>query len=167
MELPKIQREATNSPIEEIQKESDAKAKSDDKELPPVKTGSADSQAEITRGWAEYHHCVCAKSTFALIDHRIWEILWKWAKRRHPRKAHRWIRKRYWHKGNRQWIFKTDNIALFQMADMPIVRIKSLNRNATPFINTDYFKQRKEQHNKEWLRAFACNTAVRSGYYTL
>ena len=27
---------------------------------------------QITKGWAEYHHCVCAKSTFALIDHRLW-----------------------------------------------------------------------------------------------
>ena len=77
---------------------------------------------EITRGWAEYHHCVCAKSTFTLIDHRIWGMLWKWAKRRHPKKPHRWIRKCYWHtKGNRQWIFRTDKIILFQMADMPIV----------------------------------------------
>lgn len=39
---------------------------------------------QITRGWAEYHHSVCAKKTYALIDHRLWEMLWKWAKRRHP-----------------------------------------------------------------------------------
>lgn len=32
---------------------------------------------QITKGWAEYHHCVCAKSTFALIDHRLWDMLWK------------------------------------------------------------------------------------------
>ena len=42
---------------------------------------------EVTKGWAEYHHCVCAKSTFALIDHRMWEMLWKWAKRRTHQKS--------------------------------------------------------------------------------
>lgn len=30
---------------------------------------------QITKGWAEYHHCVCAKSAFSLIDHRLWEML--------------------------------------------------------------------------------------------
>lgn len=123
---------------------------------------------EITRGWAEYHHSVCAKSTFRLIDHRIWEMLWKWAKRRHPRKPHRWIKKHYWHtKGNRQWIFRTDNIILFQMADMPIVRIKSLNRNANPFTDTDYYRQRKEKHKRERLKASASSTAALRGYYAL
>ena len=123
---------------------------------------------EITRGWTEYHHCVCAKSTFALIDHRIWEMLWKWAKRRHPQKPHKWIRKRYWHiKGKRQWVFRTDKIILYHMADTPIVRIKSLNRNANPFTEAEYFRQRKEQHRRERQRAFATNTAALSGYYAL
>lgn len=123
---------------------------------------------EITRGWTEYHHCVCAKDTFTLIDHRIWEMLWKWAKRRHPQKPHKWIRKRYWQtKWKRQWIFRTDKIILYHMADTPIVRIKSLNRNANPFTEADYFRQRKEQHRRERQRAFATNTAALSGYYAL
>ena len=123
---------------------------------------------EITRGWAEYHHCVCAKSAFMTIDHRIWEMLWKWAKRRHPRKPHRWIKENYWkEKGNRHWIFRTDETILFQMTDMPIVRIKSLDRNANPFIDADYYRRRKEEHKRERQRAFSASTAAHSGYYAL
>ena len=92
---------------------------------------------QITKGWAEYHHCVCAKSTFALIDHRLWEMLWKWAKRRHPQKCNKWVKNRYWHpKCGRQWSFRTDTIVLYQMMDMPIVRVKSLYLNKNPFLNT-------------------------------
>lgn len=42
---------------------------------------------QIIRGWAEYHHSACSKETFSQIDHIIWEMLWKWAKRRHPNKC--------------------------------------------------------------------------------
>ena len=42
---------------------------------------------QVTRGWAEYHHTVCAKETFSKIDHCIWEMLWRWSKRRHPNKS--------------------------------------------------------------------------------
>ena len=123
---------------------------------------------EITKGWAEYHHCVCAKNTFTQIDHRVWEMLWKWAKRRHPRKPHRWIRKNYWQeKGNRHWIFRSEKTILYQMADMPIVRIKSLDRNANPFTDADYFRRRKEEHKRERQRAYATSTAALSRYYAL
>lgn len=123
---------------------------------------------EIIKGWIEYHHCVCAKKAFALIDHRIWEMLWKWAKRRHPRKPHGWISKNYWHeKGKRHWIFRTDKTVLYQMSDMPIVRIKSLNRNANPFLDSDYFSFRKYEHKRARQRAFATSTAALSGYYAL
>ena len=46
---------------------------------------------------------VCAQETFSLIDHRLFQLLWKWAKRRHPEKGRKWVKDRYWHsKGTRQ-----------------------------------------------------------------
>ena len=123
---------------------------------------------EITKGWAEYHHCVCAKETFDLIDHRIWEMLWKWAKRRHPKKPHKWIKARYWKsKGNRQWIFKTDKSVLFQMCDMPIVRIAQLDRTANPYLRPEYFEQRRERHKQMRNKAFAHSAAACGKYYAL
>ena len=77
---------------------------------------------EVTRGWANYHHATCAKKCFSTVDHRIWEMLWRWAKRRHSNKSKHWIVDKYWkiHKG-RKWTFMTDKNILFWMMDMPIV----------------------------------------------
>ncbi|WP_310732741.1 group II intron maturase-specific domain-containing protein [Wolbachia pipientis] len=38
---------------------------------------------------------MCAKRAFNKIDHEIMCALWKWAKKRHPRKGLRWIKNRY------------------------------------------------------------------------
>ena len=123
---------------------------------------------QITRGWAEYHHCVCAKKTYALIDHRLWEMLWKWAKRRHPRKGKKWIKNRYWHpKGNREWSFRTDKVILYQMMDMPIVRIRSLDLKKSPFLDSKYFEHRRKQHKKDKETAYLSSAAAFSGYYAL
>lgn len=123
---------------------------------------------QITKGWAEYHHCVCAKRTFSLIDHRLWEMLWKWAKRRHPRKNNKWVKNRYWHaKCGREWSFRTENIILYQMMDMPIVRIKSLNLKKNPFLDSDYYLKRKEEHKMDRQQAYLKSAAARNGYYAL
>jgi RNA-directed DNA polymerase len=69
------------------------------------------------RGWANYHQTVCAKDAFAHIDYILFEFLWQWAKRRHPKKGKRWIKERYWHKmGDRNWVFKTDKATLICVA---------------------------------------------------
>jgi RNA-directed DNA polymerase len=49
----------------------------------------------IIRGWANYHRYVVSKEIFAYIDHRIYEILWRWAKRRHRNKGKRWVYAKY------------------------------------------------------------------------
>lgn len=123
---------------------------------------------QITKGWAEYHHCVCAKAAYALIDHRLWEMLWKWAKRRHPRKCKKWIKSRYWkNRAGRQWSFCTDKVVLYQMMDMPIVRIKSLNLSKNPFLDADYFVMRKEKHKCKRGQAFLNSAAARNRVYVL
>jgi RNA-directed DNA polymerase len=38
----------------------------------------------VIRGWANYYRHCAAKDTFGKADHRMWEMLWTWAKRRHP-----------------------------------------------------------------------------------
>lgn len=46
---------------------------------------------EVIVGWANYHHSTCVKRSFSIIDHRIWEMLWRWSKWRHPNKSKGWI----------------------------------------------------------------------------
>lgn len=41
------------------------------------------------RGWANYHQHICSKQTFSKANYYIFESLWRWAKRRHPKKRER------------------------------------------------------------------------------
>lgn len=60
----------------------------------------------VIRGWVNYHKADNAGKTFASVDHAIWKRLWKWARRRHPHKGARWVKKKYFiQQGNRDWIF--------------------------------------------------------------
>jgi len=58
------------------------------------------------RGWANYHRHVVSKRTFNRVDYDIFSSLWRWARRRHPKKNQRWIKKKYFaQRGIRNWIF--------------------------------------------------------------
>jgi RNA-directed DNA polymerase len=58
------------------------------------------------RGWANYHRHAASKETFVQVDTHIFDVLWTWAKRRHPNKGKRWIADKYFGKtGLRNWRF--------------------------------------------------------------
>lgn len=104
------------------------------------------------RGWANYHQSVCAKDTFSRIDHTLYEMLWRWARRRHPKKNRKWITANYWHsKGLRNWVFSTDNVELMRLGEVPIVRHTKVRMNANPYLDTEYFTQRKFQNGTKRL----------------
>lgn len=123
---------------------------------------------QVSRGWAEYHHSVCAKQTYAKVDHTTWEMLWRWAKRRHPNKSKNWIVNRYWktHKG-RNWSFKSDKNILFYMNDMPIIRYPQIRLDANPFLDVEYFNKRRESRDAKRRKAIRSNRAAQIGYYAL
>jgi RNA-directed DNA polymerase len=50
----------------------------------------------VIRGWCNYFRYAVAKRTFANLDHHVWRVTYKWAKRRHPRKNRRWVVNRYY-----------------------------------------------------------------------
>lgn len=123
---------------------------------------------EVIVGWANYHHSACAKKCFSTIDHRVWEMLWKWAKRRHPNKCKSWIVNKYWknYKG-RKWTFMTEENILFLMMDMPIVRKGQMALNKNPFLEPDYFEKRARKHRYNRKKAICSNRAAQIGYYAL
>lgn len=62
----------------------------------------------VIRGWANYHRHCAAKGTFNRVDHEIWQRLWQWAKRRHPKKSRDWVKKHCFPAlRNRAWMFAT------------------------------------------------------------
>ncbi|MFZ0790665.1 MAG: group II intron reverse transcriptase/maturase [Chromatiaceae bacterium] len=88
----------------------------------------------IIRGWGAYHRSQNAKRTFAQLDHRIFWALWRWAKRRHPRKGRRWIREKYFRKGkSRTWVFALGTEVLARLSDIKIVSHVKITAEANPF----------------------------------
>ena len=99
---------------------------------------------EQIRGWTNYHQSVCASYAFAHLDYVLYELLWRWAKRRHPKKNKWWISTRYWHRvQNQNWVFSTDKKKLIRVDSTAIVRHTKVKTTANPFLDTEYFRKRK------------------------
>jgi RNA-directed DNA polymerase len=58
------------------------------------------------KGWTMYHRYAASKRTFTYVDHRIFQMVWHWCRRRHPKKNREWLKRNYFPPyGHRQWIF--------------------------------------------------------------
>ena len=98
----------------------------------------------IMTGWANYHQSVVSKDIFGKLDNRLWNMLWAWAKRRHPDKSKTWIVKRYWHEiGSRKWVFSTGTNNLKLFSDTKIVRHPNVKLDKNPYLDMEYFDLRK------------------------
>jgi RNA-directed DNA polymerase len=103
-----------------------------------------DTLNPIIIGWSNYHHHVVSKEIFRKIDYKIWNMLWHWAKRRHPAKSKQWIADKYWHKaGERNWVFSTEHKQLRFLSDTKIVRKPILKLNMNPYLEKGYSVLRK------------------------
>ena len=110
----------------------------------------------VIRGWVNYHRYVVSADIFGLVDHRIFECLWKWACRRHKRKGRKWIANKYWlHIDNRTWTFAAEPafrgkdfdekyLKLEYAANTKIIRFKKITAEANPFDKkwTGYYEER-------------------------
>lgn len=102
----------------------------------------------VIRGWGNYYRFVISKKVFSYVDHHIWQMLWRWAKRRHPNKGLKWIKSKYFQQqGNRNWVFreKQDHRPLFLLSSIPIRRYIKIKADANPYdvLWKSYFEQRK------------------------
>ena len=110
---------------------------------------------QIIRGWANYHRHIVAKDTFKKLDYYIWEITWRWGKRRHPNKGHKWIVNKYWSSdGPRNWVFKTKEARLLQFSDFQIRRHSMSKLDANPYLDKSYFLEKKDRIKKQtpWIQ---------------
>ena len=98
----------------------------------------------IITGWTNYHQSVVSKETFSKLDNTVWNMLWKWAKRRHPKKSKSWVASRYWHsEGTRNWVFSTKKNKLKLLSDTKIVRHIRLKLDRNPYLDKEYFAVRR------------------------
>lgn len=119
----------------------------------------------IIIGWTNYHQPVCAKETFNAVDNAIFQQLQKWAYKRHPNKGKRWVCQKYWKsQKNRRWIFATDKYTLRLCSDTPIVRHISLKLDKNPYIDTEYFEERKWKQGNKKKSAYMKTVAFKLRY---
>ncbi|MGV8656556.1 group II intron reverse transcriptase/maturase [Pseudomonas aeruginosa] len=97
----------------------------------------------ILKGWALYHQPVVAKQTFSRMDFLLFQAVWRWAKRRHPRKNLEWIRKKYFRTSeSKNWVFAATvltedggkkDFVLYTLSETPIERHIKINGEYNPF----------------------------------
>ena len=118
----------------------------------------------MIRGWANYHRHVVAKRTYTVGDTHIWQALWRWARRRHPKKSCGWVRKKYFRTpDHRHWLFSTATrgyngepriLTLLSASATRIVRHARVKSDANPFdpVWDFYFAQRKRSRMLQRLQ---------------
>jgi len=102
----------------------------------------------VLRGWAQNHSPVVAKATFSKLDNLIFWRIFRWAKRRHPRKSVGWIKRRYYcseiHRAFVHPLKGPDGMVrfrqLYMLADTAIVRHKRLPLAYQPYDAEQEFK---------------------------
>lgn len=105
----------------------------------------------ILRGWANYHSHVVAKKVFNQVDNAVWEMLWRWAVRRHPRKTLRWVKDRYFKvQGARRWVFSCDE----QSADGRKRQYTLVSASDTPIVRHIKIKAAANPHDPAWDEYF-------------
>jgi len=120
----------------------------------------------VIRGWANYHRHVCSAATYQHSDHAIFWALWRWARRRHPQKGGRWVKRKYFQTvGRRTWMFCGEAtgekggrkpIYLVYAANTPIRRQVKIRAAANPYDPQweVYFEQRRQAQMSENLQAY-------------
>lgn len=103
--------------------------------------------APVIRGWSSYYRHSASSRTFSYASHRVWQMLWSWAKRRHPNKSRRWVKRRYF-LDDGYWTFGTRAMQLCRHNATPITRHAKVIGTYSP-MNPDlalYWATRKRMH---------------------
>ena len=116
----------------------------------------------ILRGWGNYYKHGVSKEVFSYVDHQLWKAIWRWCRRRHPKKSSQWVMGKYFQtlKG-RAWTFATTVtdpagkrklLSLVRLAEIPIQRHIKVKGNASPDDPAlqDYWAYRQTRYGKTY-----------------
>ena len=93
-----------------------------------------------------------SKDVFNDIDHAIWRMTWNWATRRHPQRACRWVKDRYYaRKEGCDWVFTDGSVDLVRMLSIPIRRHVLIRGASNPYDpeHASYFAARRARSRTE------------------
>jgi RNA-directed DNA polymerase len=92
----------------------------------------------VIRGWAAYYRTVVSKEIFNDLDHYMWVLTYRWARRAHPNKGKRWAAARYFatfhpRRADR-WVFgdRDSGRYLVKFGWTPIVRHTLVKGRSSP-----------------------------------
>jgi RNA-directed DNA polymerase len=152
-----------------IKPSKEAQAKIYDKIRDIVRRNKSIEQRDLIRmlnpviqGWVNYHRHAVSSVAFSRLDHMVWKLLWRWAKRRHRGKSRTWIKRRYWRtRGSRTWTFAADVVidekprimSLVYATDTKIRRHVKVQAEVNPYSPRweDYLAERHVQQGANSL----------------
>lgn len=116
-------------------------------------------------GWGNYYRFGASSKAFSRVDFEIYKALWRWAKRRHPKKNKHWIKDKYFKTvQGRNWCFsdetkskkngKSKLLRLKRLGDIAIKNYVRVRGEANPYdpAYDDYYKRRNNKVMEENLR---------------
>jgi RNA-directed DNA polymerase len=100
----------------------------------------------VIRGWANSYRYWAAKHVFQKVRHVQWQMLWMWAKRRHPHKSRPWVKARYF-RNDGSWTFWEGKAELVKPDATPITRFTKVTGRHSPYDPAlrQYWTERKKQ----------------------
>ena len=107
----------------------------------------------LLRGWANYHRHVVSKRVFDRVGYCLKTMLWRWARRNHPKKSRGWIQRRY-HSADPHGAFsvwtsdregKRRALSVYSVARTVIERHIKVRGEANPYEPewVEYFEKRR------------------------
>ncbi|MFZ0667800.1 MAG: group II intron reverse transcriptase/maturase [Acidimicrobiales bacterium] len=108
----------------------------------------------IIRGWSAYYRTVVSSEEFSKLDHHLWTLTYKWARRSHPNKSKHWVVHQYFDAFNTsrrdKWVFgnRDSGAYLLRHAWTKIVRHQLVPGTASPDDPNlaDYWARRRRRH---------------------
>ncbi|WP_425307787.1 group II intron reverse transcriptase/maturase [Ammonicoccus fulvus] len=79
--------------------------------------------SSITRGWALYFRHGASSAAYHDLQHHLWWSIWRWLRKRHPRRSAKWLRKRYF-TIHRWWPSAEDGVSPWKPTTMTIIRYR-------------------------------------------
>src|SRR5262249_969229 len=100
----------------------------------------------VIRGWAQSYRHVSAKEVLYKVGHGHWEMLWMWAKRRHPKKSSAWG-KACCSSDEGPWTLREGKTEVVRPERIPITRFAKVRGKASPYDPAlrQYWRDRKKR----------------------
>jgi RNA-directed DNA polymerase len=127
----------------------------------------------LLNGWAQYFRCAVSAKTFCYVQAQLWDYLWKWCKRRHPKKSLGWVKDKYFRTiDGKNWTFFAKDttggdqnaiITLIDLSRMSILRHAKVKGSASPDNPTlaSYWLSRFERQHRKLANPGSLDHAVR------